>query len=424
MKSSILQQFNTHLKVLIGIFLCIGGLHLNAQESECNCRADFEFLHQKLKKTPAYRHQTEKETSYTASYRALQGELQAIKSPFECYFLLNKLVLSLKDNHMQVYGKKNGMSTQLLKDSIGFMKFKRSKAYRVLPRLSMDLDSLETVLKTKPFESKEGIYYRKDYLKIGVYWDKSRGAFNSLVLSSKTPLWEPGELFNSLIPYGQNNLRAIGGGITTKRLITYAERIQEGLFLTMRFQKDLSKSNFSVAPYPKLIYKREALSPDITYLKLGDFDSFYPVLSDAEAFYALLKGTLQKPNLVVDLRDNGGGGDRNSNIVFKILKKYSKTNSIFVLINQRTGSNAEQFAFKLRKMAKAVVLGDQSRGVVAYEIKNSTYTLPSAAFIAQLTSKKHAKYLELESVGLTPDVFLDYEKSWLTQVKEYIETKK
>lgn len=132
---------------------------------------------------------------------------------------------------------------------------------------------------------------------------------------------------------------------------------------------------------------------------------------------------MTKPNLIVDLRNNGGGGDRNSDIVYKLLKDYSKKNKIHVLINHRTGSNAEQFAYKLSEMKNCKIYGQYTNGVLAYEIKNGFYDLPSGHFIAVLTSKTHSKYLELESKGVQPDIKLSLESDWIKQTIKIIEEK-
>ena len=39
-----------------------------------------------------------------------------------------------------------------------------------------------------------------------------------------------------------------------------------------------------------------------------------------------------------------------------------------------------------------------------------------------MTSKKHKEYLEFESKGVPPDIFLEYNKDWIDQTKELIQT--
>jgi hypothetical protein len=59
---------------------------------------------------------------------------------------------------------------------------------------------------------------------------------------------------------------------------------------------------------------------------------------------------------------------------------------------------------------------------LAYEIKNSTYTLPSSGFTVILTSKLHRKFLPYELIGVTPDHYLNYNQGWIKQVQDFIST--
>ena len=228
----------------------------------------------------------------------------------------------------------------------------------------------------------------------------------------------------TLIPFGDDYLLNIGGGITSKRLIAYTERIENGFFYFMGFQKDIAQKNYATKTPSEDIYKREELSNGITYLKIGSFNSWNPTLTNAEKFYKSLEGSLNKRNLIIDLRNNGGGGDRNSNILYKLVRDYAKKNKVYVLINHRTVSNAEQFASKLSMLENCQLFGKRTNGTLAYEIKDSNYTLPCNNFIAVLTSKKHSKYLEFESKGIKPKFELDLETNWIEQLKTYIENNK
>lgn len=158
-------------------------------------------------------------------------------------------------------------------------------------------------------------------------------------------------------------------------------------------------------------------------MRIGSFSGWNPTLGEAEKFYKKLKGTLNKPHIILDLRNNGGGGDRNSDILYKLLKTFAKKNRISVLINHRTVSNAEQFAFKLSELNNCEIYGQQTNGSASYEIVNGNYNLPSSHFIAVLTSKAHSKYLEIESKGVQPDVELSLNSDWIEQTTKLIKEK-
>ncbi len=91
------------------------------------------------------------------------------------------------------------------------------------------------------------------------------------------------------------------------------------------------------------------------------------------------------------------------------------------MVNHRTASNAEQFVYKLNDFGNCTIFGNRTSGTATYEKVNSNYNLPCENYIVVLTSKKHIKYLKLESMGLEPDIKLAVENDWMIQVQNCIE---
>jgi hypothetical protein len=359
--------------------------------------------------------------AYLDSYLSLLEKAASTNTQFECHVLLNTLLLSLNDNHSRIYGTEVGATEAIRNDSGALETFKKSDLFNAYPKPKIDLDSLAMQLKDTPVEAVEGIYEKNGVLTLAVYREKDDTIYKALVLQSGTALWERGEQVFTFIPFGNEYLLGVGGSLSSKRHIAYTERIANGFFHFMGFQKEVGQINYATEVPFEETYYREELSNDITYLKIGSFNSWNPTLGEAEAFYKSLEGRLTKPHLIVDLRNNGGGGDRNSDILFKLLKDHSKENMLYVLINHRTVSNAEQVALKLGALKNCILFGMQTNGTLTYEIKDSSYPLPCGRFTAVLTSKKHARYLEYESQGIAPDIPLNRDTDWLEQVTNYIE---
>ena len=401
--------------ILLLVFVSSLITNLYSQDEDCSCKTDLTFLDSKIRKTPAYK--INKKT-YETSYSKIVKEVTSINSIFDCHSLLNELLISLNDNHSRIYSIDPGITDEVNSNSEKLSEFKKSELYNAYPKPNIDLDSLQSVLNTKTKKNIEGIYTRENYMTIGVY--KNKDSYKAIILDSESDFWQIGEILYTLIPFGDDYLLNIGGGITSKRLIAYTERIENGFFYFMGFQKDIAQKNYATKTPSEDIYKREELSNGITYLKIGSFNSWNPTLTNAEKFYKSLEGSLNKRNLIIDLRNNGGGGDRNSNILYKLVRDYAKKNKVYVLINHRTVSNAEQFASKLSMLENCQLFGKRTNGTLAYEIKDSNYTLPCNNFIAVLTSKKHSKYLEFESKGIKPKFELDVETNWIEQLKTYI----
>tara|TARA_R110002050_G_scaffold141251_2_gene266339 strand:+ start:42728 stop:43990 length:1263 start_codon:yes stop_codon:yes gene_type:complete len=404
------------LSVIFLLFLLLSVNPSFSQDKGCNCKSDLAFLHGKIKKTPSYKNN---KLAYNDRYAQALVEAITVSSDYECFVLLNKLLLALNDNHAKIYGINKGATEEIRTDMLQFESFKNGPIFNGYPRAKIDLDSLNNELTKKQVSDVEGVYTKKNHMTIGVF--KTGKAYQAVILGTQNPVWERGEIMYTLIPYGDNNLLSIGGDIASKRFIAYPERIENGFFLTMGFQKDATQPNYALANYPDSTYVRKEISSDITYLKIGSFNSWYPTLSDAEKFYKSLEGTLTKKNLIIDLRDNGGGGNRNSNILLKIVEQYMEQHRVWVIINQRTGSNAEQFTHKLSQFENCQTFGNRTNGTVAYELVDANYNLPCEKFIAVLTSKKHPEFLEIESIGITPQVTFNMDSDWLNQLVSYLD---
>lgn len=407
------------LPLLFSIFFLYTSAY--AQTENCNCKNDLIFLDSKIKKTTSFKNN---ESAYIKSYQEKLKEADTITSNYDCYILLNTLLLSINDNHSRVYGLEMGATEEIKNDSIKFSEFLVSSIFKAYPKPNINLDSLVNILSAKSPSDIEGIYRRNGYMTIGVYKNTKQNNYKAIVLDPETKVWSKGEIVYTLIPFGNNYLLNVGGNISSKRMITYTERIENGFFLFMGFQKDSSLSNYATKTPTEDTYSRKELSSDITYLKIGSFSSWNPTLSQAEKFYKSMAGTLNKPHLVLDLRNNGGGGDRNSDILFKILKEYQKKNTIYVMINHITASNAEQFAYKLNKFENCQLFGQRTNGTLSYELVNSNYDLPCGNFTVSLTSKTHSDYLDIESIGIEPSIKFDVQSDWLDQMVKYIEEKK
>jgi len=420
--------------ILLFLAVLSSSSHLAAQASmsDCSCTADLTSLHDMIKETASYKMS---KSVYLKSYDEAQKLVQEANSDYECYLLLAELLLTLNDNHGRLYGADKGATEEIRGNQTQLDKFKQSELYRAYPRSSLSLDSLEAALSKSKADDIEGIYHLPDQLSLGLYHDVSKGHYIAIVLQSNNAMWNPGETIYTFIPYvdvlgssltpsgADGYLLGVGGSLSSKRLISYTERIDHGTFLTMGFRKDSSEKYQARSIHRDTTYLRRDISDDITYIKAGSFSSWHPTLGEADRFYASLQGNISAPHLIIDLRDNSGGGDRNSDGLRRIIKEHVKTGKVYLITNHTTVSNAEQFTLAVAEGKNCTVLGHRTNGTLTYEIKGTIGGVLSCdRYLVQLASKKHGKYLQYESRGVQPDVILDMHSEWVDQVIYYIDT--
>ena len=282
------------------------------------------------------------------------------------------------------------------------------------------VSELQQRLKTVPESAVEGVYSAGSKLKVGVVKRKGEEGYEMRILESQLPLWSAGEQLGILLPQSQGKLIAVMGNYQTKTPMMIRTGLNNGTFFSLSLKKHVDQKDFWLPKNTEENYQFEGLDSEVSYIKVGSFSGFNPTLSKAEAFYETLKNKQLGDHLIVDLRNNYGGGDRNSKLLYKILRRYAKRHHLYILINQNTASNAEQFALKMRALDNVMVLGDYSKGILTYELEGKSHKLPSGYFKLSLSSKAHKKYLPYEGIGVTPDVFLEYSADWIEQTRAYI----
>ena len=82
---------------------------VHAQEAACNCTSDLEFLNRKVRKIPAFKQNKE---NYQKAYTQAIGQASAQMDPYDCFQLINEVLLSLNDWHMGVFEPSSEQANQ------------------------------------------------------------------------------------------------------------------------------------------------------------------------------------------------------------------------------------------------------------------------------------------------------------------------
>lgn len=404
--------------LITSVFACLIALGLKAQEPNYHIQ-DLDGLYQTLRKTPGYKDQIkgQKQKDYALLFERLKSA-EVRQSALDTFYHYSRLFWPIKDMHLgfwQVYDK--DISIDKLEDSAYIDSYRNSIAFKNIPKVSLDLDSLKQVLQTKPTDSIEGIYSARIFGKIGIYRTGVRDSLIGVMLSPGFRNSERGELFGIFKEHIVGRFRGVYNDPLTKASVYSPDLgFRNGMFtnLDLRKEKAYSQAEFwSLEPF---IYKR--ISPKAQYLYLGNFQSSDRNLNIAREFYEEIKDSLTASNLIVDLRGNAGGGEPCSKQFLKLIKRYASNGMVHVLVNRFVKSEAERFTLALKGSKNVKVYGETTAGMIAYGKEfGDMVSLPSGRFKVYNTDMKgSANYLQYEEIGVMPDVLLDNTSNWIEQV--------
>lgn len=407
--------------VLFVQFLLIS-LSLNAQTPTCDCKADLDFLIEKLQKMPSYKKQIKGEAldQFNDTYSRISAQMTKPISIEQCFTLLQEQMMLINDNHAKIYFNHEYLALEDYDNEDKRNAFINSDQFKNHPRTEKPIATLISELKAKSINDIEGIYNYGSKITVGVY-KTSDLTIEGVIITSKANIWEPGQIKFRAKQNRFGKYDMLSYDDKTKKL-----RMIKGLnFENGRlksFKKVGNDNNYELADKHESDWVFKQLRDDIQYVYFGDFSSFSTSNRKAfKRFYDTHKNDFNAKHIIVDLRNNGGGNSKLSDPFIKLFKK-SQAN-IYIVTNSFTGSNSEQFTVKLKKLEGAKHLGQSTFGVVAYGLNyGTTYTTPSGYFDVLPTDMNFHKYYPYEGKGVTPDITLDFDRNWIDQIIEMIDT--
>lgn len=188
------------------------------------------------------------------------------------------------------------------------------------------------------------------------------------------------------------------------------------------------------------ITESKVLDQNVGYLKLTEIRINKSNLEDLYSHMRKMEGTKA---LIIDLRDNGGGGSEagavlesyflpagtptlrfttrdgnyttDSTVTWLKEKTYDKP--VFIIVNNRTVSAAEAFAFVLQQNKRAKVVGERSAGAANM---NSWYAIDDENFVSVSTAAPTVagKNISWEQTGIQPDIRVKKDDPLAVAVRE------
>lgn len=302
-----------------------------AYGQDCNCSTAFQWLKKTFEENDAgfkYILSIKGQAAYDYHTQKIQGKINVAKTREECLLVLQEWLHFFRKGHIYIktLERKKGSESLALAKQLDTLSIKNQ--FKEWPRLQIDLPEFEKYLSNKKTQDFEGIWDSPPY-KIAI--KKTENGYKGILINNVSPYWESGQIKLEIIREGnelkgiaymrdhskaksdhiectgQNYLQVAGLGL--KRLAPVLPTETE----VQDYLTSLNTKN----PYIKQLDK------NTLYFRIPSFDP-----NQKNAIDSLLDANdemLSKmPNLIIDIRGNGGGSDFSfSNII-----PYLKTNPI------------------------------------------------------------------------------------------------
>ena len=450
--------------VSLTILLSLTWLKVHAQD--CACSSQFLYVKSYIESNnPAF--QTIKNNdsvyqNYKKQVRILTDLTRKEKSIDRCIIHLEDYFSLLRDNH-------SGIRPNLSRLPIDFSSqssiddYKLTDSYRSFEKVRADTTEFISRLKSRPVNDIEGIYTNGGSLYFGI--EKTEGNRYRGVVLRKTSLLDEGhvlmdieklddETFAFTLHYG---LLAFNFQNIYMKIKPEGGRISE-----LGFTKAGTERAENIKPY-----EFRLLDSATNYLRISSLD--ISLKHELKLFYESVDSLIRnKPYLVLDLRDNGGGAEECytellqyfSTGPFEIdqadvwispdnIRKYESEGhprelvermknappytfipltqnaitsweisgtrypeKIAVIFNRKTASSAEGLILYAMQSDKVITLGENSGGYLGYGNVKSEL-VPCGKYIINSTTTRYSEKSKFEFVGITPEITLNRNQDWL-----------
>ena len=397
------------LKRHAGLFLLIASFNASAQD--CSCLNDLDYVAEQLPSTPSFKSQIKDRQVLAEAKAALAEEISADANIAQnCLFYLQRLLKVVRDEHLYLMDRREGV------DYAAY-----TQVYEGSP------DALAALATSTTDDPITGIYqlltaYRVAVIKV----DHQDYDYAGYILESGNEDWVPGQLKFTLQQSGDH---FIGNFYSGSHAPSFEQvRQEQGRLVPTRWIKDDFAAQYAVDNYTLdgAAFQYREYAPGVHYVRLGSFSGSNANYSAAMELLETLKNQVQSGAVIIDLRNNGGGGERVSDPFLKLFKKRRKKLDFYILQNHNVGSNSEHFLLLAKKRLQARTYGENTRGALAYGYGNYPKPALSTAchgYSLGLTTSKSERYLDFEVVGIPPDEYLDHRTDWIEQLLARIEPK-
>ena len=427
---------------------------------ECNCETNFNWLKKTFEENDAgyeYVINNKGESAYIAHNKTYRNNLKNISSYWECSNLLYDWLSFFRSGHISLKSLKK-------ENSLG--------QYEGWEKLDVNVEQFKEYLDKKKQTDLEGIW-KINNTEIGI--KKVAENYIGFIIATDKTNWTKGEVklkitSDNLVTYYMSN--------RSTKLFNSVKLVGEvflelGYIRLNRISPKIEKSD-EVEKYIKLIKTQhpyfEMISNNTALLRVPTFNGAETKIKIDSVISTNYVKILNTPNLIIDIRNNGGGSDRaykkilpllytnpirttslnNQRMLdfisdpkygfdleekkraqdsYKILSKregefvnldstyvkitkldtvYTFPKNIGIIINENNGSSAEQFLLTAKQSKKVKLFGTITTGVL--DISNMYFVKsPCEDFELGycLTRSMRIPEMAIDNKGIQPDYYID-----------------
>jgi Peptidase family S41 len=271
----------------------------------CHCDSNFLFVKKYIEtNSPSFADNviTERQKEYDEFCIQLLNNIKTDNCISNCTTFISTYLKFFRDQHLSIEESNTSISINE-NDTFALRKFKESVVYTKQEKIFLTAPQIEK-LKYAAFGSIEGIYYAMPDTTYTIAMVASGKAYKGIILNSKTKLWDKYQVKLTLTPLNDSVF------IADRYMRDFSYKQENTQFKNDGFAELTFYKKKISTPSTNQVYSFQKLNDSINYIKINSFNGSYT--AELNRFYKTVDSAIRSmPYLVIDVRNNGGGGDAN-----------------------------------------------------------------------------------------------------------------
>lgn len=301
------------------LLICVLLLHAIASAQDCNCLQEFTFVRQHMEKNhPGFNSDIKdpQQPAYKAFVQSLEQKMSQDTSGKYCIAFLKQYMLYLKDHHIGI----SSTFRPVKEDSIPAVEaFFKSKYFLSTERIATDSAVLVAYLQQSAEPSIEGIYKTADgtYTIALVKSKTNLRDYAGIILDSKTKLWQKGQVKVEVKQLTDTTFEIYS--LLRNHALEYNQiRSTKQNFQLPSWTRVNSTTSTALLPISTELFTFRLLDSNTAYIAIRSFGGQFASRLDS-AYKAVMPELMKRRNLIIDIRNNGGGSDMNYKALMPLL---------------------------------------------------------------------------------------------------------